>query len=172
MHCKAVGSNPTAPFNEVDFENNSQDFIYAFGPTDRKLRSDEKAADLRRHSLFGHFTLDLAASSVNTTAGLDIKELGEIGEWKMNEAQLKGDPTQDSEWASAMHAFMMCGTFIVIFPLGVVFLRLLDRVKWHGWMQGVGLGFLLGGLGLGIWAGTMYNHVSRNSPHPLRGSRI
>jgi protein-S-isoprenylcysteine O-methyltransferase Ste14 len=121
--------------------------------------------------MFGHFKLNLAASSVNTTDDLDIQELGTVGEWKNNEAQVQGDVQQDTEWAGAMHAFLMCGTFIVIFPLGVVFLRLLDRVKWHGWMQTVGLGFLLAGLGMGIWAGTMYNQVSYNS-YPLFVERM
>lgn len=59
-----------------------------------------------------------------------------------------------------MHGLMMCATFLVMLPVGVVVLRVLEKVVWHAVIQGVGMVVAGVGVGVGVWLGRRYNHVS------------
>ncbi|KAF2786223.1 iron reductase domain protein, partial [Melanomma pulvis-pyrius CBS 109.77] len=159
--------------NVVSFDNLQQPFIFALGPTDRHLHDDRKDADIRRHSMYGHFNIDLTKSTVERSEDVAQDELSAIGTWENYNAQIVGGTTKDRDWSGNLHSLIMCGVFVILFPIGVVFLRLLEMVKWHAWMQGIGAACALCGVGLGIWAGLEYNHSKRfNSPHQLVGFAV
>ncbi|KAF2111016.1 hypothetical protein BDV96DRAFT_603605 [Lophiotrema nucula] len=168
-HCKGINQQFFMG-GELDFSNHNQSFIFAFGPTDRHLHSDTKDASIRRHTLYGHFQMDLSQASVDNTDGVSNTELSVIGDWENRNAQLTNGPSKDRDWGGPIHSVMMCGTFVIIFPIGVVFLRLLDKVIWHGWTQSIGAAIICIGAGLGVWASKQYNH-SKNfrNPHQLVG---
>lgn len=58
---------------------------------------------------------------------------------------------------------LMASTMVILFPVGVVFLRLVERVGPHAVMQAIGCVFLVVGMGIGILAGAKYNQVSQTS---------
>ena len=80
----------------------------------------------------------------------------------MSEGVTLGDvlKTGDRDWASIIHAAIMCIAFVIGFPLGIVALRVMGKVMWHAWVQGVAVGFVTVGTGLGLYVGTSYNRVS------------
>jgi hypothetical protein len=146
--------------NAISYDNAEQSFIFALGPTDRHLRSDKKDADLRRHKMFGQFKFDLTKTTVESSDDVNHDELSAIGTWENHNAQVVGGPTKDRDWSGNLHSLIMCGVYVLLFPIGVVFLRLIEKVKWHAWMQGVGTAFAFLGVGFGVWAALEYNQVS------------
>jgi hypothetical protein len=168
-HCKGIKDRDLtrgrdvkldAGTGKVDFSSTQQPFIFALGPTDRNLRSDAKGADIRRHSMYGRFNVDLTKAGVKTANDINQKELAQVGTWQNHNAIIVDKPTRDSEWSGPVHGVLMCGTFVILFPLGVIFLRIVEEVKWHAWMQSSGSVLLLGGIGIGIYVSKQYNHVS------------
>jgi hypothetical protein len=152
---------------KLDLSSAAQPFIFALGPADRKLRSDNKGVPLRRHVTFGHFTMDMTKASIDTAADVSHKELASVGVWQNRNARINGDPKEDGGgWEGAVHAVLMCSTLVVLFPVGVIFLRLLNQVKPHAWLQGIGCLFIVVGVGVGVWAGMSYNQVSRLTSAP------
>jgi hypothetical protein len=51
--------------------------------------------------------------------------------------------------------------FVGLMPAGVLILRVLKSPRWHGLNQTASAALALIGAFLGIYAGTMYNRVSR-----------
>jgi hypothetical protein len=159
--CKNITSYNTGDDEgNIDFTSTQQNFIFALGPTGKSIRSDSKSAGIRRHTLYGQFSMDLSKATVANTEEVNQAHLGSVGNWQSSNAQLVGDVTNDNDWSGPVHAVLMAGSFVIIFPLGVVFLRLLEKVKWHAWMQGVGAVLAFIGAGVGIYLGREYNHVS------------
>lgn len=144
----------------LNFDNAAQDFMFALGPTDRTIKDDSKGANIRRHSVYGTFTLGLNAATVQSSNDVDQVALAAVGNWQIKNAKLVGGPNNDMDWALIIHAVLLCGSFVILFPIGVVFLRVLDKVKWHAYMQGVGLLLIIVGVGLGLGASGQYVHVS------------
>ncbi|KAF2675870.1 hypothetical protein K458DRAFT_197029 [Lentithecium fluviatile CBS 122367] len=159
-HRASFGSQSLDASAKLDFNNEAQPFIFAVGPTDRHLLSDSKSAGIRRHSLYGSFTLDIRAASVNTSHDINQPALSSVGSWAPKNAKLVVEPHKDLDWSGPIHSLLMCGTFVVVFPMGVVFLRVLEKVRWHAYMQGVGTVLVAGGVGMGVYAGREYNQVS------------
>ena len=80
---------------------------------------------------------------------------------QMKDATPRDGPHEDDgSRGSGTHAVFMCGTFLFIFPIGVVLLRSFERVKWHAGTQTGGLLVVCAGVGLGIWVSKFYNKVS------------
>lgn len=166
-HCKGVNNlqltkrhNGQRHGSPLNFTNTEQPFVFALGPDDRVLRSDAKDAGIRRHAMIGRFKMDMTKVVVGKKDDVDVKALGRIGMWESRHAQINGGAKHGiMDYRSYVHSVVMCGTFVILFPMGVVFLRLLERVKWHAWMQGVGTLLIIFGVGVGINMGKMYNKV-------------
>jgi hypothetical protein len=110
--------------------------------------------------MYGKFSMDMSKASVDSTAEVKQEQLSAMGTWQNKDAKLIEEPTSDrGGWRGTTHAILMCSTIVVLFPIGVVFLRLLENVIWHAWMQGVGCLFIVTGVGVGVWAGKQYNQV-------------
>jgi hypothetical protein len=145
---------------KLDLSNTAQPFIYALGPTDRRLACDSKGVPLRRHVMNGHIRMDMTKATVDTRADVPHKELGSVGGWTNQHARSEGEPKEDGGgWEGTVHAVLMSSTLIVLFPVGVIFLRLLNQVKPHAILQGIGCALIVTGVGIGVWAGMKYNQV-------------
>ncbi|OJD36665.1 uncharacterized protein BKCO1_10000167 [Diplodia corticola] len=163
-HCRDVKS--AAPEASLDLSDKSQPFIYAIGPMSHDLHSNSRSAGIRRHLYYGGFTMDMtAATEANTTVagtafGMDMKGATMGG-------RLHGD---DGGRGSGTHAVVMCGTFLFIFPLGVVLLRGFERVQLHAGTQAGGFVVICAGSGLGIWISGFYNKSKKfDSAHQIIG---
>jgi hypothetical protein len=75
--------------------------------------------------------------------------------------------TQDGNYAENGHAFVMVLAMLIIFPLGIIMVRTLERVQLHIIFQSIGLGLVLLGLMTGIAISLYYNRVR---PLSLRSS--
>ncbi|KAF2258957.1 CBD9-like protein [Lojkania enalia] len=179
-HCKNINNdsysrrrdndNADKDSGNINFASSDQNFIFALGPTGKDINSDSKSATIRRHTLYGEFKMDLSRVTVQTSASVDQEELSDVGSWQNSNAQLDDGVTNDHDWSGPVHAALMCGAFVLLFPIGVVFLRVLERVRWHAWMQGFGLVIAVIGVGVGIYLGREYNHSKNvNSAHQILG---
>lgn len=157
----------------IDVHNPKQPFIYALGPNDT-LKSDSLNANMRVHSLYGGFTLDMTVATNysgwygRVPAPQDPGLQTGHGFWAFAN-YFSSDPYgigSLADWAPGAHAAFMCIAFLLIFPLGAISLRLVRRARFHASMQLVGLAFVLIGFGMGVYASTLYNKV-RHLLYPI-----
>lgn len=71
-----------------------------------------------------------------------------------------GSPKQDHDYASALHAIAMCGTFVLLFPAGAAMLRIFESVRFHWMAQALGALIVVVASGIGVNLSGMYNRVS------------
>ena len=167
-HCKGIaktqlrrdehheGKEKTA----LNFNSTEQPFIFALGPMGRQLWSNSPTAGIRRHMFYSGFKMDMTKATVEKAGDVDTDALSAVGNWKEENAVMNTRVKNDFDFRPSLHAVAMCGTYVVLFPMGVVFLRLLERVMWHGVMQGAGTVVVVLGAGIGVWMGGIYNRVS------------
>ncbi|RDI82532.1 hypothetical protein Vi05172_g7305 [Venturia inaequalis] len=139
-----------------------QNFIFAVGPQGHDPRTDAMDGPLRRHAFYGSFQLDMTQAHGTEMPLLGIESAGTTG--KIPSFR------KDREYRSAGHAFAMGLTFVIIFPLGVFFLRILERVKLHIYTQTFGFFLVTLGVISGFAVSRSYNR-SRNysNPHQIIG---
>jgi hypothetical protein len=160
IHCKNLTALGTGD-GKLDLSNKKQPFLYAWGPTDGAISSTSKTANMKRHDAYGTFFADMTqatSDSASVPSGVALTTTAN--------AEADGDATSDGDKVGPAHAAIMLATFGLVFPLGAVLLRLLESVKIHGIVQGVGVLTAVVGVALGIYLGTMYNKVSSPSPFP------
>ena len=137
----------------VDFNSPNSSFIYAVGPDDADLNSNRLDAGLRRHEYYGKFTMSLSAAQGDpANFPADIS--------KNDNATASGGITDDHEYGSSAHAFIMACVFVIIFPFGAAYLRLQSSVRWHWVAQAIGVIGALVGTGIALNISQMYNRVS------------
>jgi hypothetical protein len=56
-------------------------------------------------------------------------------------------------------AVLMILSFLGLMPFGMVILRFLESVRWHGWNQALASALGIIGTGLGVYCGLEYNRV-------------
>jgi uncharacterized membrane protein (DUF485 family) len=147
----------------IDLTSTAQPFIFAVGEVDRFPATTSKSGPLRRHAYYGYFTMDLTQAT--DSGGDDPISLHDA----IENAQLTGFVT-DHDVADPIHAFVMVLAFLVIFPLGVLFLRVLKNVKLHMIFQSIGLALGIIGAASGFYLTTVYNRSKHfNSAHQIIG---
>jgi hypothetical protein len=82
--------------------------------------------------------------------------------------------SQDSNWPSLIHALLASGSFVLLMPVGVVFLRVQPRsVRWHWLNQCLSLIIMVLGTGMGIYLSPMFEKSSAyHSAHQILGFTI
>lgn len=135
----------------IDFNSTAQPMIYAVGPDELYLNSDAKDAGLRRHDYYGTFTMDLQTAWGDPAAF----PLGNLSEAEATDR--KG--YNDHEYSSSVHAVFMVGAFVVMFPVGVFYLKVIGNVRWHYYTQALGVIVVVVGAGLGLGVSHYYNRV-------------
>lgn len=139
----------------IEFYATKQPMIYAVGPSHVHLRSDAKDAALRRHDYYGRFSINMTHASKQNLdpARFPLEITSNDG------SSPTGDRKDDQEYGSAAHAIFMALVFVILFPLGTVFLRILGKVRWHWITQAVGFLIILIGAATGIYVSLQYNRV-------------
>ena len=137
----------------MDLSSQNYSFIYAVGPDDVNLKSNEMDAGLRRHEYYGKFTMNLFAAQ-GDPAGFPT-DLS-----KNDNATASGGTTDDHGYGSSAHAFIMACVFVIIFPFGAAYLRLQSSVRWHWVAQAIGVVGALVGAGIALNISQLYNRVS------------
>ena len=98
-----------------------------------------------------------------------VSAKGDPGDWpgdttKMQNATEIGSPTHDHDYASALHAIAMCGTFVLLFPFGAAMLRVFENVRFHWMAQALGVVITVVASGIGVNLSGMYNRVRSRGP--------
>lgn len=130
--------------------------IYAIGPDDVELNSDSKSAGLRRHEYYGKFTMDMTQASlgkIDPAKGFPLNSTSNNGTTGVDHE------VHDHDYSSPIHAVFMAGVFVILFPLGTVWLRMFGQVRSHWINQVLGYIIILLGTGVGIQMSKEYNRV-------------
>lgn len=140
----------------IDFNSTAQPMIYAIGPDDVELNSNSKSAGLRRHEYYGKFTMNMTQASLgNIDTGKDFP----LNSTSSNGTAVVDHEVHDHDYKSAVHAVFMAGVFVLLFPLGTVWLRMFGLVRSHWINQVSGYLIILLGTGVGIRMSKEYNRV-------------
>lgn len=148
----------------IDFLSTQQPMIYGIGPDQADLSSDDKSAGLRRHDRFGRFTFNMTeAVSGNLDPDSDFPRENE----KSNNGSAEvGHQVDDQEYISYAHGLLMIAVFVVLFPLGSVWVRIFEKVRWHWINQAFGTALAFIGAALGVQLSRQYNRVRKRLPFP------
>lgn len=128
--------------------------IYAVGPPRAQLDSSRGDAALRRHDWYGKFTINLQQAQG------DPDNFHKFNPTQTDGADELDDSTDDRDFASPAHAVFMAGTFVILFPLGTVWVRIFESVRLHWMTQVLGVLAVFIGAAIGINLSKQYNRVS------------
>lgn len=133
--------------------------IYALGPDQADLTSDDRGAGLRRHERYGRFTFNMTqavAGDLDPISGFPRPE-----DRSTNGAAGTGDEKGDHEYASYTHGLLMIAVFVLLFPLGTIWLRIFEKVRWHWINQVLSVILIYVAAAIGINLSRQYNRVRR-----------
>lgn len=143
----------------IDFNSTEQPMIYALGPDQADLSSNNKAAGLRRHERYGRFTFNMT-QAVSGLLDPDA-DFPREGDKSNNGAVAIGYEEDDDEYSSSTHGLLMIAVFVLLFPLGTIWLRIFEKVRWHWVNQVFGVVVIFVAVAIGINLSRQYNRVSR-----------
>lgn len=117
----------------LDVKSTTQNMIWAVGPETQSFQSSNQNAIIAQHGLsaMGTFTLDMTKATGD--AGVPVV-LGTT----LNSNQTSSNTNDQTHIPVAIHAFLMCTAFLVIFPGGYLFLRVFEKVWVHMSIQTFG----------------------------------
>ena len=131
----------------LNVKSTDQPMIYAFGDTDENVKSNDKNATIQQHEVNGNFKINMVQATGNPGVPVNVnRATGTTG----------GETTVDSRLSIQLHAIFMVGSFVVLFPLGAVVLRVFEKVVLHYVNQTFGALCVLIGFGLGIHISLRY----------------
>jgi hypothetical protein len=128
---------------KIDITDESQRMIWA-AADEGTLESNDLNAQISKHEGYQFFNLNLKAATgtggvpVVSASNLTVDDDGIIGD----DGHFRG--------ASGFHAFLMVAAFLIVFPGGVLFLRVFEKVWLHWGVQSAALVMTIVGMGVGI----------------------
>ncbi|MCJ1377650.1 hypothetical protein MMC17_000746 [Xylographa soralifera] len=156
QNCSTWGSG-----GSLNLQSTSEPWIYAKGPSN-SFRGDSPTDSIQRHVEYGKFTMNMVQAY--GAAAVPTNVLTNSG------AAEVGPPSSDNDYTGIVHAVFSCVAFVIMMPLGVIFLRIFERVRWHWINELMALSVAFIGLIIGIYLSTTYNKSkSFNSAHQLIG---
>lgn len=141
----------------LNVSDEKQKMIYAVGPGDIDLDTSDPDAALRRHDWYGRFEINMRQATSDDIGFQHFSPTSSNGTSEV------GNEHDDHDFASPIHAIFMAGTFVILFPLGIVWQRIFERVRLHWLTQAVGVLVIFIGAGIGIFLSKQYNRVSKQS---------
>ncbi|KFA79391.1 hypothetical protein S40288_06071 [Stachybotrys chartarum IBT 40288] len=161
-HCRSWPAGGTSR-GYIDVSDSNQHAIYAAGPRS-SFGSDSPSASLKFHSRFGAFTIDMR----RTQGSADPPVLTEDSATSGAEGLMHRE--RQVYWIAVVHGIFMVFAFALLFPQGVLMLRIFGWVKWHAVNQMVSSVFVFVGLVLGILASRLYQRSMHfDSAHQILG---
>lgn len=148
----------------LNMSDEKQKMIYAVGPGEINLDTSNLDAALRRHDWYGRFVVNMPKA-----LGDPIK-FETLSPTSINETSEVGNEVDDHDFASPIHAIFMAGTFVILFPFGIVWLRIFEKVRLHWLTQAIGVLVIFVGAGIGILLSKQYNRSKHfSSSHQIIG---
>jgi hypothetical protein len=127
----------------INVDSTNQPMIWAAGSLGT-LDSDDLNAQIQKHEGYNFFNLDLKAAT--GTGGVPT-----VGD--STDTVIGGGPIGDDghfRGATGFHAFLMVAAFLIVFPGGLLFLRVFEKVWLHWGVQSLALLMTILGMGVGI----------------------
>ena len=92
-------------------------------------------------------------------------------EFSMNTGSAEnGSPHSDNDWTAIAHAVVVSVAFVLLMPMGSIFLRILEKIRWHWINQLLAFSVAFIGAAIGAYLSTTYNSTkSFNSAHQIIG---
>ena len=150
-YCKNCSALATS---KINLQETKQSFLYAIGHILYDPNSDALDAPLRQHSHYGYFTMDMTKA-----IGDGVPTLGKA----MTDGNgIVGSDHESREYKSGAHAFVMILGFLVVFPFGIIMMRVFGRAKLHMIFQSIGMLLVLLGFISGLVVSKYYNRVRLN----------
>lgn len=143
---------------QLDVTSHSQPMIYAVGDVNDQLQTNGHTTTIQQHAGYGKFTLDMVAAT--GAGGIPSDTNQQTG------VTHESDEDGVSGPGRGLHALFMCGTFLILFPAGFLFLRLFERLWIHVAFQSAGLFFTFLGTASGITLSIKGNKVSLHPASP------
>ena len=137
----------------LNVSDEKQRMIFAVGPRNIGLDTSDPDAALRRHDWYGGFEINMKKSLGDNIAFEKFRPT------KSDGASEVGDEVDDHDFASPAHAVFMVGAFVILFPFGIIWLRIFGKVWLHWLTQAVGVLAIFIGAGIGIVLSKQYNRV-------------
>jgi len=153
----------------LDLTDTAAPFIFAVGPS-KDMRSSSLTASMRRHDFYGHFTMNMSAAT-SSEEGAVPPPNSKNGTYELRDASGAKNMTADSSTAPAAHALVMIAAFVLLFPLGSLVVKVLQKALWHGIVQILAVVMITAGFGLGVYLSTQYNKVCRTQPGKRKFAR-
>jgi hypothetical protein len=149
----------------LDVTSREVEAIYAFGPSDVTLQSDDQAAPLLMHVEVGQFTIDMKRTEGASDAPLVDDEASNDGVDPEDDVRQTG---MRDGGAIAHGVLMLVGTSVLL-PIGVALL-FKQGFAAHAAVQLAALACILAGFGVGVSMSFRYQRSrSFNSQHQILG---
>ncbi|KAI4748400.1 CBD9-like protein [Aureobasidium sp. EXF-12298] len=175
LQLMAVCKNCTKwSLGSMDTTSTTQPFIFALGPTGETVSSDSTSQSIDQHSLYNGFSLDMTQASfsgsgtpnLNSGSGASSSNSGSSSSSSSGATTSGGGDTLYRR----VHGIFMAIAFVILFPLGVLVLRLGHSVIGHGIVQATAYCFVIVGLGTGIYLSSQFSYTSGyNTSHQIIG---
>ncbi|ETI27076.1 hypothetical protein G647_09758 [Cladophialophora carrionii CBS 160.54] len=148
---------------KINIDSTSQAMIWAAGSSGT-LNSDDVSAQISKHEGYNFFEINLKAA---TGAG-GVPLVSSSSETITDGAPIDGERRFRS--ATGFHAFLMVAAFLIVFPGGLLLLRVFEKVWMHWGVQSLALLMTILGAGVGI-ALSKRDSISPNltAPHQIIG---
>jgi hypothetical protein len=162
LQIMAICKNCTTwSLGSMDTTSTKQPFIFGLGPTGTTISSDSTSQNIDQHTVYNDFTLDMTqasfsgSNSPNMNSGNNAVSSGSTS----SSAATTGAGAQNNIYTRT-HGIFMAIAFVILFPLGVLVLRLGHSVIGHGIVQATAYCFVIVGLGTGIYLSPNLTEVS------------
>lgn len=142
FHCNNCRKWSSGSINVTD---DDQPFFYALGPSG-DLETNDQNAKISQHSAD---PVQFALNMKDATGPNGVPVIGSAADHPTDAADRHGLPV-DLPRIFAFHGFVMSLAFLIIWPLGYLFLRLFEKVWLHWGLQSIGLLFVLAGTAAGV----------------------
>jgi hypothetical protein len=142
---------------KINVDSTSQAMIWAVGPTGT-LKSNDVSAQISKHEGYNFFNINLQAA---TGAG-GVPVVSSSSDTVIGGGPVGGDG--HFRGATGFHAFLMVAAFLIVFPGGLLFLRVFEKVWLHWSVQSLALLMTILGMGVGIAISKRDKIVSATSP--------
>ena len=144
----------------LDLTSTAAPFLFAVGPISDGTSarwSNLPDAPLRRHTLYGQFSMDMTKATVQSGNGSLVPTMSNATNGAHETAPV-GIMMHD--YPSTWHALLMCLVVAIIIPFDSMLLRLFHKTLIHYILEAISMIFLIIGLGLGFYISTWFVRVS------------
>ncbi|KAH8687779.1 hypothetical protein BGZ60DRAFT_16143 [Tricladium varicosporioides] len=152
----------TWPTGSLNVLSTTQPWMYAFGPSDKTLTTNDLAANLAQHVSYGRFTVDMPHATGNFTG---IPPASTVNSGVLIDEDRE---TRDGDHIALVHGYIMAALILVCTPL--LFLHITSQARMI-WITSAVFGLVLVvGYVCGIWDSSNYlRSKSFKSDHQVIG---